>query len=481
MLAILPVLATEAILPESSMPENPEELLDALDTMLQTSTLSTEGENSYFTILYEQRDGISSSKYLEYVSDESHSTDARVITLELLKDSSSLNEQTSEQLKADLRNETNPDVSQHILMTAQFDQPEDSALLKEMIQNKDPDTAAMSLRVLTHNDPDQAMDIADGLLANKNTSPILFRQAIHSMASALEDSNKEAKLEYINRCKEILSETSDSTTVDAVASSLASLHDIDAICAVLESEQIDDIMKTYTLGQNEEYLSELDYSLLTEEYKAVLSQSMSIYPIEDVCNRLGIETPVLVEPRATNFTGFVVYRDGVEIPFNENDWHAALMNRENSSGSDAVIHIPHDREFVQKASWNSFIGVDKNGNPVNNFMCVYRQKSNPTLSQRNLVVGMARTLLSQKTGYSIFGPVAFYNDLTYGKIEPSDVIGVRCDGVVEYCYEYYGHPVFGGSSNWDVSLAQNKQAHAWPALSPIVQAKYLTKVQSYAP
>lgn len=150
------------------------------------------------------------------------------------------------------------------------------------------------------------------------------------------------------------------------------------------------------------------------------------------------------------------------------------MNRANSSGSDAVIHIPDQDKFVQIDNWSKFLDG-------NNLTGVYLPKSMPTLSQRNQVVGMARTLLSQKTGYTFLGPITFYNDLTYGKIELADVLGVRCDGVVEYCYEYYGHRVFGGSSNWDVSLAQNKQAHAYPAVTPITQAKYLTKVQSYAP
>jgi len=37
-------------------------------------------------------------------------------------------------------------------------------------------------------------------------------------------------------------------------------------------------------------------------------------------------------------------------------------------------------------------------------------------------------------------------------IRPFNVTNLRCDGLVEYCYEWYNWPVlYDGNGNWDIS------------------------------
>ena len=75
------------------------------------------------------------------------------------------------------------------------------------------------------------------------------------------------------------------------------------------------------------------------------------------------------------------------------------------------------------------------------------------------------------------------------KIQPTDVTSVRCDGFVEYCYEYYGYRIYGDDDHWDItkSDAANVEEHAGNPLlaqnvSPKKQAQnYMIKIGDNVP
>ncbi len=63
------------------------------------------------------------------------------------------------------------------------------------------------------------------------------------------------------------------------------------------------------------------------------------------------------------------------------------------------------------------------------------------------------------------------------KIEPYDIASLRCDGLVEYCYEYYGYRVFGSDDSWDISKPGSTFHHSASNIMPKVQAQqYLSQV-----
>ena len=37
------------------------------------------------------------------------------------------------------------------------------------------------------------------------------------------------------------------------------------------------------------------------------------------------------------------------------------------------------------------------------------------------------------------------------RIEPKDITQMRCDGVVEYCFEYCNYRIFGDDGKWNIS------------------------------
>ncbi len=60
---------------------------------------------------------------------------------------------------------------------------------------------------------------------------------------------------------------------------------------------------------------------------------------------------------------------------------------------------------------------------------------------------------------------------------------MRCDGVVEYIYEWYGYRVYGSNDYWDVTehSAKIKDHHSGIAITLKKQTNYLALVKSSLP
>ena len=77
------------------------------------------------------------------------------------------------------------------------------------------------------------------------------------------------------------------------------------------------------------------------------------------------------------------------------------------------------------------------------------------------------------------GYVMNYMDYTVlddgSTIEPSQITNIRCDGVVEYVYEYFGYKVGGGSTSWNISknYLANYQDHYGTYITPQTQNQSL--------
>lgn len=67
---------------------------------------------------------------------------------------------------------------------------------------------------------------------------------------------------------------------------------------------------------------------------------------------------------------------------------------------------------------------------------------------------------------------------TGDKISTGDILSMRCGGVIEYCYEYYGFRVYGNNTYWDISTYSTDTIahHALAYIHPKSQAQnYLNK------
>lgn len=170
---------------------------------------------------------------------------------------------------------------------------------------------------------------------------------------------------------------------------------------------------------------------------------------------------------AVGLEGYAVYRDGV---IGQYTWHAGLMNAAQPNMVSAVVHaVNGDDEKVMYGSWSDFLDG-------NNFKGVYAPKTAMTSNQRDLVTAMGERLVDENITYNLATQLRHSSTVGSGeKIEPDKIISMRCDGVVEYCYEYYNIRIYGSDQKWNISINGNQAHHSLANIKPDTQAEeYMT-------
>lgn len=178
---------------------------------------------------------------------------------------------------------------------------------------------------------------------------------------------------------------------------------------------------------------------------------------------------------ATGNQGYAIYRDGVG-PFNIT-WHTAMMVEPTSSGNRSIAQATGGEVPTGYVSYSTFLGN-------NTFQGVYRPFSSMSDHERDLVVATARYIAEREIEY---GSTNMMNANYYNgrdRFYPNDIEVIRCDGVVEYSYEYNGIKVFGGDA-WDISKNSNAEIRKHGAASlinPKTQAKsYMQRISTAKP
>jgi len=170
--------------------------------------------------------------------------------------------------------------------------------------------------------------------------------------------------------------------------------------------------------------------------------------------------------------GTAGYRDGV---FFSLDWHTGIVFRDK----DYSFTPMRPRVYIQASGTGSTSGtvnetVFLSGNTHKGF----RTLPGMTDAQCALILAKAQ----QCFGISYPTTTITYQ-LTHGtvasgvKIEPSSITSFRCDGIVEYAFEYCGFRVMGTSTGniWDISMPGNYLQHSIPCgMTPKNQASALT-------
>lgn len=114
-------------------------------------------------------------------------------------------------------------------------------------------------------------------------------------------------------------------------------------------------------------------------------------------------------------------------------------------------------------------------------MALYKPKGTIDAYGRGRVVDMGRLLATENIGYLVEGQISHSSTGT-SYIQPDEIAYLRCDGVVEYCYEWYDFRVYGSNSQWDITYAGNTAHHSLPNITPKIQAEsYMTFIQNTIP
>jgi len=138
--------------------------------------------------------------------------------------------------------------------------------------------------------------------------------------------------------------------------------------------------------------------------------------------------------------------------------HAGVFAGINSSDSERVIEAPVADNNPDNSFYSSFESVESD------YYGAYTL-SNKSLSfvERKAIVQVAIDLVAADKGYPLLAHDALtYWGLTFeGTI--ADIHEIRCDGVVEYCYEKNGHKVWWNenepSTAWNISNDEGVEAH----------------------
>lgn len=68
------------------------------------------------------------------------------------------------------------------------------------------------------------------------------------------------------------------------------------------------------------------------------------------------------------------------------------------------------------------------------------------------------------------------------KVQPSEITDLRCDGVIEYCYEYNDVRIFGSDTYWNISVRSIAHTNAHACIWPQNQAQnYMSRVSPDKP
>lgn len=227
------------------------------------------------------------------------------------------------------------------------------------------------------------------------------------------------------------------------------------------------------------YFSKKDYLNLSQE---IVTQSKSDEVTQTVIQSMSkIDSAIALSfdrtanvtfsSRASGRQGYAAYRDGVAGNLN---WHGAIIYGTGITTSSYIFaQATGSGHTTETVNYSTFLNAK---NPQG----YYRPKSTSlTSSQRDSVVATARALVNERISYTLTNPISYSMISTTNKYQPSDILGIRCDGFVEYCYEYNNIKVFGSDSYWNISLTDSRcqDEHGGFLLTPKSQAQnYMTRI-----
>lgn len=155
---------------------------------------------------------------------------------------------------------------------------------------------------------------------------------------------------------------------------------------------------------------------------------------------------------AVNHYGDAVYRDGV---LDNLTWHAAINNY--STVGSYVIEAFGKNGIVQRSSWATFTGSG-----AYNYQGPPQYRTGMTDSDLNNVVNTAR-LLADRANIPYSTIDLMQGSVVGNYIVPNNVSYLRCDGLVEYAYEWNGvncYVSLDKNGNWDISHKDSRPYHS---------------------
>jgi len=375
---------------------------------------------------------------------------------------------------------------------------ENPKLLEAVFWQDGGNVAFQALKALRFADPDRAWTVAGDILDNYEKEPMLkVKAAVKAKAAILArhaeySKEKAAFIEECARLRESLAKDDPDLRL-TFAFALTELKDMDALALVLEDGELMANIHSFAVHENMVLLEETLKAGASQKDLEIAVAAAYTYPEEDerlhslVANAVeeapfysqserdailgGVTTPIA---RADlGYISYAVYRNGVLGDFT---WHAALMDVAYKTSSGDVVIQAKNNYSVDYGTWAEFL----TGQGTGTYMGTYRPDSTMSSLARGNVNARATYLVNDNIPYNITQQMVVTSNLSTGdKIAAGDILTMRCDGVIEYCYEYYGFRVYGNNTYWDISTYSINaiEHHSYNLINPETQAQnYLTQV-----
>ena len=162
--------------------------------------------------------------------------------------------------------------------------------------------------------------------------------------------------------------------------------------------------------------------------------------------------------------GNLNYQEYGDTGYKDLDWslvghvgHTGIFSGINYYNSKRFYEMLNDSPSMHENYWSDMIS-----DPDNVYWGAYTLNNiDMTFSRRRMVVDVANTVFAYDIGYPWLGSdlLNHYNNPgTY--VGANEIEELRCDGLVEYCYEWNDLYVWGkNGTNYDVSVTNNVEDH----------------------
>jgi len=196
---------------------------------------------------------------------------------------------------------------------------------------------------------------------------------------------------------------------------------------------------------------------------------MSIYPLEKVAETAGLAVNSAVIA-ATGNQGYAVYRNGAGLNVDE---HAGLVIA-SSTVNPCVIEMASTQQ-MRRSSWSQFLNSKA-------YYGVYRPSGGISSAGRDATIGAANALYDADPGYVLAAMLGYPASL-FGnpRLYAYQVVNTRCDGVVEFSFEYNDYKVYGNPSYWNITIPSSNSVTAHTISAPSLQRAAMTLVTTSAP
>ena len=166
---------------------------------------------------------------------------------------------------------------------------------------------------------------------------------------------------------------------------------------------------------------------------------------------------------ATGFAGFAIFRDGA---FWGTTWHAGMMGEDHPVNANPVVHAWQSNSTVIIDSWDNFL----DNNTFQGFY--YPSNVIPSSNDRDTMLLVASFLTLESILYTPIRQID-YIDTSEEYVQFDEITMMRCDGVVEYCFEALNYRICGSYDYWNITKrgAQNKAEHSYATVTPKKQAQ----------